>query len=88
MKYVQVHITGISIPDKGAVRIRVRDNWYEIRVCFLHKAEADEIKKLRKSLSLDLRDRSIRFMSYGNRISISSKWKGVQELPYREVKFN
>ena len=87
MTYVRIHITGISIPEKGAIRIRVRDNWYEVRVCFLHRAEADEIRKLRKSSVLDLRDRSARFLAYGSTISVASKWKKLQELPYKEVKF-
>lgn len=85
--YVKVKYSSIKFPRKGSMRILVRGTWYLVPRKELHPAEYAEMLRLRR-MKLPAGEAESKFSSWGMTIAVSSNWKGLQELPYKEVIFD
>ena len=85
-KYVKVKYMAIKFPQKGSMRILVRGTWYLVPGKELHPAEYQEMLRLRRA-KLPAGEAESKFSSWGMAITVSARWKQLQELPYREVIF-
>lgn len=84
--YVKVKYSSIKFPQKGSMRILVRGTWYKVPPKELHPAEYEEMLRLRR-MKLPAGEAESKFSSWGMAITVSARWKGLQELPYKEVIF-
>lgn len=85
--YVKVKYSSIKFPRKGSMRILVRGTWYNIPRKELHPAEYAEMLRLRR-MQLPTGEAESKFSSWGMAIAVSTSWKDLQEIPYREVIFD
>ena len=85
-KYVKVKYMAIKFPQKGSMRILVRGTWYKIPRKELHPAEDEEMLRLRR-MKLPAGEAESKFSSWGMAITVSTGWRQLQEIPYREVIF-
>lgn len=86
-KYIKVKYSSIKFPRKGSMRILVRGTWYNIPRKELHPAEYAEMLRLRR-MQLPAGEAESKFSSWGMSITVSARWKDLQEIPYREVIFD
>lgn len=84
--YVKVKYSSIKFPQKGSMRILVRGTWYLVPRKELHPAEYQEMLRLRR-MKLPAGEAESKFSSWGMAITVSARWKGLHELPYKEVIF-
>lgn len=84
--YVKVKYSSIKFPQKGSMRILVRGTWYKVPRTKLHPAEYEEMMRLRR-MKLPAGEAETKFSSWGMAITVSTGWRQLQELPYREVIF-
>lgn len=84
--YAKVKYSSIKFPPKGSIQILVRGTWYKIPSKELHPAEYEEMLRLRR-MKLPAGEAEDKFSSWGMAIAVSTGWKQLQELPYREVIF-
>lgn len=85
--YVKVKYSSIKFPQKGSMRILVRGIWYKIPRKELHPAEYQEMLRLRR-MKLPAGESESKFSSWSMTITVSARWKDLQEIPYREVIFD
>ena len=85
-KYVKVKYASIKFPQKGSMRILVRGTWYLVPRKELHPAEYEEMLRLRR-MKLPAGEAESKFSSWGMAVTVSARWKDLQEIPYREVIF-
>ena len=86
-KYVKVKYASIKFPQKGSMRILVRGTWYLVPKKELHPAEYAEMLRLRRA-KLPAGEAESKFSSWGMSITVSTGWKQLQEIPYKEVIFD
>lgn len=86
-KYVKVKYMAIKFPQKGSMRILVRGTWYKVPRKELHPAEYEEMLNLRRA-KLPTGEAESKFSSWGMAVTVSARWKDLQEIPYREVIFD
>ena len=84
--YVKVKYSSIKFPQKGSMRILVRGTWYKVPRTKLHPAEYEEMLRLRR-MKLPAGEAESKFSSWGMTITVSARWKDLQEILYREVIF-
>lgn len=85
-KYVKVKYMAIKFPRKGSMRILVRGTWYLVPRKELHPAEYEEMLRLRR-MKLPAGEAESKFSSWGMAVTVSARWKDLQEIPDREVIF-
>lgn len=86
-KYIKVRYMAIKFPRKGSIRILIRGTRYKVPKRELHPAEYAEMLRLRRA-KLPAGEAERRFSSWGMALTVSSAWRALQELPYKEVIFD